>query len=219
MATDADNGCLHLPSALVTALACASVAPTGRFAPFALAGETHVMWRGHEACPTRFVGSLWLLATVLAGCAATGSPPAGAVQPPDLPGGSIVLVQPNRFNEHYIRFEVPTEVIITSQTELDSLRLRQAGTLDPSHPIEVDFVRFILLYVTMGHCPSGGYDISLRGVHEGINEIVVDLVETIPGRRCGVTDLITYPTALALLRRTQKPVLFRKVTATTVCDE
>ncbi len=171
-----------------------------------LAAERGVMWKGREVRPIRFLHSLCLVAGVLSGCAATASSPINPMQPPDLPLGSIVLVQPNRFNEHLIRFEVPTEVVIRSQAELDSLWLGQPGIMEPSHPIRVDFSRFILLYVTMGRCPSGGYDISLRGAHEWANEIVVDIVEETPGAGCLRTCAITYPTALALLPRTEKSI-------------
>ncbi len=37
------NSRVHLPNAVVTSLACASVAPTGRFATFAFAGDAGVM--------------------------------------------------------------------------------------------------------------------------------------------------------------------------------
>jgi PrcB C-terminal len=86
----------------------------------------------------------------------------------------------------------------------------------PEPPI--DFDKHTLLVVRAGMKPTGGYTIEFSSVRDYGEMLVVSLLETVPGRSCGVTETLTYPTAAALITRTTKEIEFEVSTTTHECS-
>ena len=58
-------------------------------------------------------------------------------------------------------------------------------------PPEIDFSRNMLLVVTMGSEPNGGYGIIVDGVYEQANQLEVVVHNVSPGRRCITPQVVT----------------------------
>jgi PrcB C-terminal len=57
----------------------------------------------------------------------------------------------------------------------------------------VDFTRDIVLAVTAGQRPTGGYEIAVDRVRQANGELTVEVVETTPGPNCITTASLTQP--------------------------
>jgi hypothetical protein len=71
----------------------------------------------------------------------------------------------------------------------------------------------MLLLAAMGARSSGGYSIRITSVRETGNALVVNVLRTLLGRRCGATAAITEPADVVRVRATAKPIrwVFRDV--------
>ena len=57
----------------------------------------------------------------------------------------------------------------------------------------VDFTRNLVVAVSAGQRPTGGYEIAVAGVHEADGELSIQVVETTPGPNCMTTPSLTQP--------------------------
>lgn len=64
---------------------------------------------------------------------------------------------------------------------------------DPGPPPNVNFSSNLIVLVSMGGKPSGGYTVSIPSADEEAGVITVAVTESSPGPTCVVTELITSP--------------------------
>src|ERR1043165_4400433 len=83
-------------------------------------------------------------------------------------------------------------------------------TIPPPAP-EIDFSRNMLLVVTMGSVPNGGYGIIVDGVYEHDNQLEVVVHNVSPGRSCGTPQIGTSPIDIVELEKREALVSFREV--------
>lgn len=82
----------------------------------------------------------------------------------------------------------------------------------------VDFSRDMVLFVSMGARPSGGYAIELADVGADASGVYATVVETSPSDRCIVTAALTQPVAAVIVPRDDRAVRFTERTAVHHCD-
>jgi PrcB C-terminal len=63
----------------------------------------------------------------------------------------------------------------------------------------IDFSRNLVLAVSAGQRPSGGYEIAVEGVRETNGELAVQVVETAPGPNCMSTTSLTQPVDVVVI--------------------
>jgi hypothetical protein len=88
----------------------------------------------------------------------------------------------------------PTVLKIESQSEWEALWNNHQSIVFPtSAPPIVDFDNKILIAVFDKEEPTGGYAIEVRAIELDDGGIVVDVVRTVPGLGCVVTEALTRP--------------------------
>jgi hypothetical protein len=95
---------------------------------------------------------------------------------------------------------------IRNQRELKSV-LGQSNGSRVTLPV-VDFRKNMLILISMGRQPSGGYQTRIISVVETVQTLKIQIEETIPGRSCLVTDVETRPCDLVLTKKVNKPLAF-----------
>jgi len=122
-----------------------------------------------------------------------------AARPPEL------AVVPHRSNSGLTERE---RIVVRDQRSWAALWTRIVGSYRPAPaPPAVDFDDEMIIVVSMGTRPTGGYAIYIDGVTALRGNLVVSTREVSPGR-CGVTQALTEPVALARLERSDLPVSF-----------
>ena len=89
---------------------------------------------------------------------------------------------------------------------------------DPTHgpystlpPLpEIDFSREMLIVVTLGARPTGGYGIIVDAVYEQHDQLEVVVRSISPGKSCFVTQSTTQPVDIVRLAKTERSVVFRE---------
>jgi len=89
----------------------------------------------------------------------------------------------------------------------------------PPPPPEIDFSRNMLLVVTMGSAPNGGYAITVDGVFEHANQLEVVVRNTSPGRSCFTLQMVTSPVDIVELEKREGSVIFRDLNIVTDCSQ
>jgi hypothetical protein len=84
---------------------------------------------------------------------------------------------------------------------------------------EIDFSRNMLLVVTMGDEPSGGYDITVDGVYEHANQLEVVVRNVSPGRGCMTTQNVPQPVDIVQLEKREGSVIFRDLNIVRDCSQ
>ena len=99
---------------------------------------------------------------------------------------------------------------VRSQAEWSAVwnTLRVASVEPRAAAPNVDFGKFTMLVAALGTRPTGGYAVHIGQVLDDGTAIHVSVLETRPGRNCVVTTALTYPIDIALIPRTDLPVLF-----------
>ena len=101
-------------------------------------------------------------------------------------------------------------IVVRDSTSWATLWPTIVGSHSPRPPVPVvDFASEMLLVVTMGSRPSGGYIIAIDSISMAADTLRVLVREQSPGPRCGMPAIITAPVAVARMERTELPVLFR----------
>jgi hypothetical protein len=129
--------------------------------------------------------------------------------------------------QNFVGPKEPAYYVIHSQSEWSAYwvpffkPLSEAGAvIAPYPPIPdppIDFSKFTLLIASTETKPTGGYSLEFASILDDEAALIVSLVETIPGKLCGLTTIITKPTASALVERTSKPIRFQVSTVTHEC--
>ncbi len=101
-------------------------------------------------------------------------------------------------------YENHTYLVIQSSEEWR--RIRSLAWPERSDIPDVDFSRYLVIAAFMGLQPTGGHEITIKGIVEG-NEIIVGVEEIYPGR-IYVTEALTLPYHIVALERSQKPISF-----------
>jgi hypothetical protein len=122
---------------------------------------------------------------------------------------------------------VRTFDIVRSQAEWSAYlepffkpRSEVAATITPYPPIPdppIDFDKFTLLIASSGTKPTGGYSIEFASIRDEGATLVASVIETVPGKFCGLTQTVTRPTAEVLIARTTKQVEFEVSTTIHEC--
>jgi hypothetical protein len=79
----------------------------------------------------------------------------------------------------------------------------------------INFEKEMVVAVLSGEKPSGGYVVKIESITEDDCQILVNYSEKTPKPGSAVTMALTYPYDMALIPKTKKPVLFKKVTTNT----
>ena len=89
----------------------------------------------------------------------------------------------------------------------------------PPPPPEIDFSRNMLLVVTMGSEPNGGYAITVDGVYEHANQLEVVVRNVSPGRSCFSAQVETQPVDIVEVEKREGSVVFRDVDIVEDCSQ
>ncbi len=93
-----------------------------------------------------------------------------------------------------------------------------ANTMPSTSAPEVDFGAHMLIVAAMGSRPTGGFVVSVDGVHVSDAGIFVTVLETAPGPGCAVTLAFTAPAVVVRIPRNPAEVTFVERTGETACD-
>ncbi|MBA3766557.1 MAG: protease complex subunit PrcB family protein [Acidobacteria bacterium] len=81
----------------------------------------------------------------------------------------------------------------------------------------IDFSREMLVVVTMGERPTGGYAIIVDGVYERAKQIEIVVRNISPGRGCGTTQSLTQPVDIVQLPKREGSIVFRDLEVVNEC--
>lgn len=82
---------------------------------------------------------------------------------------------------------------------------------------DVDFAREMILLVSMGTRPSGGFVIRIDSAMTDAQQVRVQVTQIVPGRGCLVPAVVTRPVDLARVPATPLPVSFAERVERTDC--
>jgi PrcB C-terminal len=92
------------------------------------------------------------------------------------------------------------------------------GAALPSLPMPaVDFGREMVLVVSAGSRPTGGWSITIEAVERAGDALHVSILESSPGRFCLTTQMLTHPAAAVAVPRLAGPVTFSRRTVAKDC--
>jgi hypothetical protein len=112
----------------------------------------------------------------------------------------------------------PLRVVVTDSPSWTAVWKRlTAGQSPPPPTPRADFAADVIIVVSSGLRPSGGYRLSIDSARPQKKETLLFLRETVPGARCGVTFGAVTPTALARLRNVTGLIRFMERSDTTQC--
>jgi hypothetical protein len=95
-------------------------------------------------------------------------------------------------------------------------QLNRGASPQPRLP-RVDFSRDMVILVTQGQKPSGGYDIRVKVIRDTGSGLVVTVEERAPGAYCVEPQVITAPYHAVRVRRTGRPVVVERRTVVFDC--
>ena len=108
--------------------------------------------------------------------------------------------------------------VVTSEAEWRRLHaLMFACTSQRPEPPPVDFARDMLLVLSTGMRPTGGYAANIPHVERDGATLTVGAAETRPGPGCVTTQSLTYPVAIARVPRVDVPAAFARTVVTRDC--
>jgi hypothetical protein len=94
----------------------------------------------------------------------------------------------------------------------------KVANLPPPLP-QIDFSHNMLLVVTMGSEPPGGYEIVVDGVYEHANQLEVVVRNVSPGRSCFNLQYGSQPVDVVEVEKREGSVVFRDVDIVTDCSQ
>lgn len=83
----------------------------------------------------------------------------------------------------------------------------------------IDFESFQLIVGGIGVKSSGGNSLLVQGIYEFDHDIVIYILDVIPGAHCSAIAVIDYPMTAFLIRKTEKPLSFHVQQAKIECVE
>jgi len=109
----------------------------------------------------------------------------------------------------YSGFSEAKNYIITNTTDWQSLWNKVYGDVLTKPPLpEVDFNKRMIIAVSSGVKPTGGYYVTIQQIWETESSIDVYVLESAPGRGCIVTQALTSPYHIIETDKTDKEVVF-----------
>jgi hypothetical protein len=82
---------------------------------------------------------------------------------------------------------------------------------------EIDFSREMLIVVTSGARPTGGYGIIVDAAYERHDQFEIVVRTISPGKGCFVTQAVTQPVDIVRLPKTERSVVFREIEVVQEC--
>jgi protease stability complex PrcB-like protein len=83
---------------------------------------------------------------------------------------------------------------------------------------QVDFARNVVVVAALGQRPSGGYRVTMNIASASDAEIILDVVEEVPGPTCIATMAVTYPRDIIVVAAQNRTIQFRETTRTRSCN-
>jgi len=121
----------------------------------------------------------------------------------------------------YSGFSEAKNYVITNTNDWQSLWNKVYGNVLSKPPLpEVDFNKSMVIAVSLGSKPTGGYDIKITGVKEREAEglIAISVEESSPGKDCIVSQALTSPYHIIETDKTDKEVVFDTSQFADPCD-
>jgi hypothetical protein len=87
---------------------------------------------------------------------------------------------------------------------------RQLNPGSSPRPPAVDFAQFMVVLVTQGQKPTGGYDITVKTIRRTRGRLVVTVTEQAPGPHCVLPQIVTAPYDAVRVQRTGRPVVVER---------
>jgi hypothetical protein len=76
---------------------------------------------------------------------------------------------------------------------------------------EIDFSSEMLIAVTSGARPTGGYGIIVDAISQQQDQVEIVVRDVSPGKECIVTQSATQPVDIVRLPKTERSIVFREV--------
>ncbi|MCH8851238.1 MAG: protease complex subunit PrcB family protein [Planctomycetes bacterium] len=113
------------------------------------------------------------------------------------------------------RYPTPAQYVIRSEGQWQKMWRRghppRRVAEQPPPPPPMSFEKEMIIAVFQGMCPSGGYRIEIKEINETDEGINVVVQQRRPGPQEGTTAVITNPSHLVSVPRSDKVVRFRIV--------
>lgn len=143
------------------------------------------------------------LALALAGLAACSSTRASSARPSDEPA-SIAYGYHSALDAH-------AGLVVRDAAEWARVWKRHQARVLPTPPLpEVDFAHEMVLGVTLGPRPTGGYGVRIRAARVRDGKLVAEVVESAPATGAIVPMVVTEPYAFVRVPRFDGEVVFER---------
>jgi hypothetical protein len=110
------------------------------------------------------------------------------------------------------------ESVVRDSVQWRSLWTELVGRRAATTPVPaVDFGREMIVFVSMGSRPTGGYAVTIERITRAPNALVVSAVYRSPGPRCGVGQAVSAPVDVVLVPRMDLPLRFVARDSTADC--
>ena len=109
--------------------------------------------------------------------------------------------------------ETRAMIAIASEAQLDAAMEAMSSPID----LNIDFANYMAIAVFAGSQATGGHDISVTHIEEDAGMLTVTVTKTDPGSTCGVTQALTSPYHIVLVRTQQADVSFKMEYKVTEC--
>ena len=109
--------------------------------------------------------------------------------------------------------EARTMVAITSNAQLNAA----VGAMSSPVNLAIDFEDYMGIAVFAGSQATGGHDIAVTHIEEDAGMLTVTVTKTDPGTECVVTQALTSPYHIVLVRTQQADVTFKMEYKVTEC--
>jgi hypothetical protein len=103
--------------------------------------------------------------------------------------------------------------VFTNQADYEAALARYTS----SSPANIDFSTSRVLLVAMGQRPTGGYGIRVSSVEPHARYVVANVILSVPGEDCAVTEVITNPYQFVQIQTTDD-VLVQEQLVVDVCN-
>lgn len=111
----------------------------------------------------------------------------------------------------YSGFARATNLVLRTRTEWEKLWKLHQGTVDPATAIPaVDFEKEMVLAVTMGRKPTGGYAIKIKRIEPTSTGLIIFVAEQMPGPGALVTQAFSAPFHFVAAPKSELKPDFRK---------
>ena len=107
-------------------------------------------------------------------------------------------------------YQAAVELVLRTRPEWEAA-WKTLASAQPTPPLPaVDFGREMVLVVSSGTRPTGGWSITIERVERVGEALHVSVLETSPGRYCMTAQVLTHPAAAVAVPRFAGPVTFSR---------